>query len=194
MSTRANLTATLAGLGVLALGWSIGTDGGTTLGGVSSSTTAELPTTTTASVEPDTESLRTSEADDPDDEDLDDDSGDDDSGDDGGAAGDGTVASSSPTAVTGAYVDGTYTGQTVSHRFGSVTVTVTISGGTLSALQPTVVSDGDRHSERINSSAIPVLEAEVVAANSAEVSTISGATYTTQAYLQSLQSALDQAR
>ncbi len=39
-----------------------------------------------------------------------------------------------------------------------------------------------------------MIRAEVLAADSADVSTIGGATYTTEAYLTSLQSALDQAR
>ena len=92
-----------------------------------------------------------------------------------------------------ALADGTYIGETVTHHYGSVTVTVTISGGRISALSEQIVEDGDRKSSMINSRSIPVIRDEIVAANSAQVSTVSGATYTTGAYLSSLQSALDKA-
>ncbi|MGJ6981632.1 FMN-binding protein [Aestuariimicrobium soli] len=90
--------------------------------------------------------------------------------------------------------DGTWTGQTVTHRYGSVTVTVVVTNGAIASLSEDVVSDGDHHSERINDEAVPVLRQEVLAANSAQVNTVSGGTYTSEAYLQSLQSALDEAR
>lgn len=89
---------------------------------------------------------------------------------------------------------GTFTGTTATHRFGSVTVTVTLVDGQITDLSEDVVSDGDHHSDRINDQAIPMIRSEVLAANSADVATIGGATYTTEAYLTSLQSALDQAR
>lgn len=89
---------------------------------------------------------------------------------------------------------GTYTGTTETHRYGSVTVTVTLSNGTITNLNADVVSDGEHRSESINAEAVPMLESEIKSANSADVSTVSGATYTTTAYLESLQSALDQAK
>ena len=97
-------------------------------------------------------------------------------------------------AATSSYKDGTYTGSTSTHQFGSVTVTVTISGGKISAVTANVVDDGDRKSQQINSSAIPTIKARVLAANSASVATVSGATYTTKAFLSSLQSALSKAK
>ncbi|WP_203567554.1 FMN-binding protein [Aestuariimicrobium ganziense] len=67
--------------------------------------------------------------------------------------------------------------------------------GALGRRGPTApATRGDHHSEPINQAAVPVLESEITQANSAQVCTVSGATYTTTAYLQSLQSALDQAR
>ncbi len=101
----------------------------------------------------------------------------------------GTTTSSS----TGTYTDGTYTGATATHRFGSVTVTVTISGGKITNVTANVVNDGQGKSNQINSSAVPTIKSRVIAANSASVSTVSGATYTTGAYLTSLQSALSKA-
>jgi uncharacterized protein with FMN-binding domain len=50
---------------------------------------------------------------------------------------------------------------------------------------------GDQRSQRINSAAEPVLREEAIATDSADVSVVSGATYTSRAYAHSLQSALD---
>lgn len=89
---------------------------------------------------------------------------------------------------------GTYTGSAATHRFGSVQVTVTVANGRITGLRESLTSDGDRRSDQINSASVPQLRAAILAAASGQVSTISGATYTTRAYLTSLQSALDQAR
>lgn len=102
-------------------------------------------------------------------------------------------STSSSSAASSIGATGTFTGTTATHHYGSVTVTVTMVNGKITKLTQNVVSDGDHHSESINSQAIPVLKQEILAANSANVSTVSGATYTTQAYLTSLQSALDKA-
>lgn len=104
-----------------------------------------------------------------------------------------TVTSGSTSGSTSTYTDGTYTGTTVSHRYGSVAVTVTISGGRITDVTAAVTDDGQGKSQQINSSAIPTLKARVLAADSAAVSTVGGATYTTAAYVTSLQSALAQA-
>lgn len=111
-----------------------------------------------------------------------------------GTAGGQAVPGATTATDAGTTASGTFTGTTETHRFGSVTVTVTLTDGKITALAEDVVSDGDHHSERINAQAVPMVRAEVLAADSADVSTISGATYTTEAYLTSLQSALDQAR
>ena len=89
--------------------------------------------------------------------------------------------------------DGTYTGTTVQHRYGSVTVTVTISGGKITNVTAQADSAGDRRSASINSQAVPIMKSEVLAAGSGNVQTVSGATYTTTAYITSLQSALAKA-
>ena len=91
------------------------------------------------------------------------------------------------------YKDGTYTGTTVTHRYGSVTVTVTISGGKITNVSAQALDGGDRRSQSIDSQAVPMMKTEVLSANSAKVSTIGGATYTTTAYITSLQSALAKA-
>lgn len=91
------------------------------------------------------------------------------------------------------YKDGTYTGTTVQHRYGSVTVTVTISGGKITNVTAQALDPGDGRSRSIDSQAVPIMKQEVLAANSANVQTLSGATYTTSAYITSLQSALAKA-
>ena len=90
-------------------------------------------------------------------------------------------------------VSGTFTGATTPHEHGSVTVTVTLAEGAITNASATYEAVGDR-SRGYAESAIPLLNQEVVQANGAAVDTVSGATYTTEAYLTSLQSALDQAR
>ncbi|MCU1543953.1 MAG: FMN-binding protein [Microbacteriaceae bacterium] len=87
----------------------------------------------------------------------------------------------------------TYTGDTVSTRFGDVQVQVTVSGGSLTDVVAVKLTDHDGRSVQISNRAEPVLRSEVIAAQSAAVDTVSGATYTSDAYLGSLQSALDQA-
>lgn len=107
----------------------------------------------------------------------------------------GTSATPTPTATQPAssVADGTYTGSTVSTRFGDVQVAVTISGGAITDVTALHLTDDDGRSVQISNRAAPVLREEVLAAQSASVANVSGATYTSQAYLSSLQSALDQA-
>ena len=51
----------------------------------------------------------------------------------------------------------------------------------------------DRKDQEINSYAVPILNQEAVDAQSANIDMVSGATYTSQGYIESLQSAIDQA-
>ena len=87
----------------------------------------------------------------------------------------------------------TYQGTTVQTRFGAVQVQVTVSGGTITDVTPLQLTDDDRKSIQISNRAAPLLRTEVLAAQSAGVQTISGATVTSNAYLSSLQAALDAA-
>ena len=100
---------------------------------------------------------------------------------------------SKATSGSSTYKDGTFTGTTVQHPYGSVTVTVTISGGKITNVTAQALDGGDRRSQSIDSQAVPMMKTEVLSANSASVSTIGGATYTTTAYITSLQSALAKA-
>lgn len=91
------------------------------------------------------------------------------------------------------YADGTFTGQDVSMRYGDVQVQVTVSGGAVSDVTALQLPGGDGHSARISSIVEPMLRSEALQAQSASIDLVSGATYTSEAYQQSLQSALDAA-
>lgn len=105
----------------------------------------------------------------------------------------GSTSSSGQTASSSGAADGTYTGSVESTRYGDVQVQVTISGGAITDVTALQLTDHDGRSVQISNRAAPVLRQEVLAAQSAQVRMVSGATYTSDAYLSSLQSALDQA-
>jgi uncharacterized protein with FMN-binding domain len=68
---------------------------------------------------------------------------------------------------------------------------VTVTGGRITNVQPVVDNAFDPRSAQINSYAEPQLQSETIEAQSANINGVSGATYTSQAYVQSLQAALD---
>ncbi|MBN9607182.1 MAG: FMN-binding protein [Actinomycetales bacterium] len=72
-------------------------------------------------------------------------------------------------------------------------VQVTISGGQITDVTALQITGPERRSVQISNAAVPMLRQEVLSAQSANVSMIGGATYTSAGYLRSLQSALDQA-
>ncbi len=88
---------------------------------------------------------------------------------------------------------GTVTGPAVDTRWGPVQVEVTLAGGKITAVTVPQYPDGNRKDEQINARALPILVKETLAAQSADIDTVSGATVTSEGYLQSLQAALDQA-
>lgn len=117
----------------------------------------------------------------------------------------GTIASTAGSTVVGAAVSSpaasptatvgtaqTVTGSLVATRYGDVEVQVTITGGTITAVTAIELPTGGR-SGRISDSAGPILASEALTAQSANIDIVSGATYTSEAYAQSLQAALDQA-
>ena len=93
----------------------------------------------------------------------------------------------------GGLADGTYSGSTAQTRYGGVQVVVTVSGGSITSVDVPVVPDANRTDQSISAQAVPMLVDETMSAQSAQIHLISGATYTSQGYVQSLQSALDQA-
>jgi uncharacterized protein with FMN-binding domain len=102
-----------------------------------------------------------------------------------------TVATAAPASLTG-YADGTYTGSQVNALYGVVQVKLVVQGGQISDVQVLSHPTGN-HSDQINARAVPLLTQEAISKQSANVQVVSGATLTSNAFMQSLQSALNQA-
>ena len=111
-----------------------------------------------------------------------------------GAAGSSSGAGASGSSgSSGAAGSATYKGAVVQTRFGAVQVQITVSAGKVTDVTALQLTDDDRKSIQISNRAAPLLRSEVLAAQSADVQTIGGATVTSDAYLTSLQAALDAA-
>ncbi len=92
-----------------------------------------------------------------------------------------------------AAVSGSFTGSDFPNRFGDVVVRVVITNGHLSDVQAVQLPSDRARSAYISQVAGPMLRSEVLQAQSANIDIISGATYTSQSYAQSVESALQQA-
>jgi uncharacterized protein with FMN-binding domain len=103
-------------------------------------------------------------------------------------------AAATPQRSTGQYRDGTYTGPSVNAYYGNVKVQAVISGGKLSNVIFLNYPQSHPASMYINSQAMPYLTQEALQMQSANVDIISGATFTSEAFAQSLASALAQAK
>ncbi|WP_413248885.1 FMN-binding protein [Sinomonas flava] len=179
MRTRAAISASLASVGILAAGWQAGaqaldaaqaTAAGTDTGAGTTSGTATGTGSTTAGGT---------------------------SGATGGSTSSGSSSSGSTSgqAATGAQAkaQATYAGKAVSTRFGTVQVQITVQNGKVTDVTALKLTDAERKSQMISAQAAPILRSEVLQAQSADVQTVSGATVTSDAYLTSLQAALDAA-
>jgi uncharacterized protein with FMN-binding domain len=89
-------------------------------------------------------------------------------------------------------VDGVYAGTAEYTKWGDIQVQVTVQSGRVVSV-PEIKAPGDGKSVRINAYAQPILEAEAIAAQSAHINAVSGATFTSATYTASLQAALDKA-
>lgn len=89
--------------------------------------------------------------------------------------------------------DGTVTGDAVSTQYGAVQVRLTVSGGRITRAEAVQAPKGGQ-SDQVTSRSVPKLNRAAVTAGSADIDTVSGATYTSTGYKKSLQSALDKAR
>ena len=78
-------------------------------------------------------------------------------------------------------------------RYGAVQVQVVISNGAITDVTALEYPQTDRKDIQINNRALPLLKAQVLAAQSAKIDGVSGATFTSDGYVLSLQSALDAA-
>jgi uncharacterized protein with FMN-binding domain len=104
-----------------------------------------------------------------------------------------TTVAATQTASTN-FKDGTYTGSVADAYYGNVQISATFSGGKITGV--TFVDYPHTHSTsvEINQQAMPYLKQEAIQAQSSNVQIVSGATYTSQAFIQSLNSALSQAK
>ena len=97
----------------------------------------------------------------------------------------------SDTTTSATMADGTYTASSTM-RYGTVTVTITVADGQITDASG-VQDSHDNKSQMIASQAMPTLNSEAVSAQSASIAMVSHATFTSSAYEQSLQAAIDQA-
>ena len=104
-----------------------------------------------------------------------------------------TTPSPSPSPSGSAVLNGTFTGADFPNRFGDVQVRVVISNKHITDVQAVRLPTDRAQSAYISQQAGPWLRSEALQAQSANIDIISGATYTSQSYVQSLESALKQA-
>ena len=94
----------------------------------------------------------------------------------------------------GQYKDGTYVGNAADAYYGNIQVQATIRSGKLTNVQFLQYPNDRGRSIAINSQADPMLAQEAIQSQSANVDIVSGATDSSQAFIQSLQSALAKAK
>lgn len=104
-----------------------------------------------------------------------------------------TAAPSAPSSASAApaVTTKTVTGDSVDTAYGPVQVKVTFEGTTITAIDAVQYPTESGRDQEINAQAIPMLRQEALASQSAKIDSISGATYTSEGYIQSLQSAID---
>lgn len=104
-----------------------------------------------------------------------------------------TTGASAPatTAPAAAGATKTITGAAISTRYGDVQVQVSFSGTTITKVTVLQVPDQNGRDSQIAGYSVPILNKEVLQSQSAKVDSVSGATYTSDGYLRSVQSAID---
>jgi uncharacterized protein with FMN-binding domain len=92
------------------------------------------------------------------------------------------------------YKDGTYKGDSEDAFYGNIQVQVTVSGGKITSVQFLQYPNDNGTSVAVNQQADPMLVQEAIQVQSAQVDIVSGATQSSQAFIQSMQTALAQAK
>jgi uncharacterized protein with FMN-binding domain len=116
------------------------------------------------------------------------------SGPGGGSGGSGPGGSGSGSAHKHTSQTSTVTGPTVNTQWGPVQVQLTVNGGTITDVNVLKYPNGNGRDIQIANYALPILIQHTLDAQSAHIDMVSGATFTSYGYLQSLQGALDQAQ
>jgi uncharacterized protein with FMN-binding domain len=80
----------------------------------------------------------------------------------------------------------------VTYGYGELSVRVSVSGGKITSVDVTRLRTAEQYSQSLAQQVVPMLRSEVLQAQSANINAVSGATYTSQAFAMSLQSALKQ--
>jgi uncharacterized protein with FMN-binding domain len=83
------------------------------------------------------------------------------------------------------------TGTVEQYGYGELSVAVTVRGNQITDVSVPLLRTAEPYSQQLALQVIPMLKAEVLAAHGARIHGVSGATYTSAAYAQSIQSALD---
>ena len=102
-----------------------------------------------------------------------------------------TVTTRPATGSAGATGIRSATGVVEQYGYGALSVRTTVNGTRITDVAVANLQTAEQYSQSLAQQVIPMLRNEVLSAQSANVATVSGATYTSEAYLQSLQSALD---
>ncbi|MEN3298886.1 FMN-binding protein [Pseudonocardia sp.] len=105
----------------------------------------------------------------------------------------GSPATAPPTTGSTAAAGRTYTGAAAQTRWGTVQVSITVTDGRITDVTVPQYPSGNDKDQRINARALPILTQDTLTNQNADIDMISGATVTSDGYVQSLQSALDQA-
>ncbi|TQK43409.1 FMN-binding protein [Streptomyces sp. SLBN-118] len=105
----------------------------------------------------------------------------------------GPGSAGSPPAGNGAGAGQTVLGDSAGTQYGDVQVQLTLSGGRITGAQAVKAPSTDARSRQLAAGAIPQLNQAVLKAQSAQIDAVSGASYTSEGYIKSLQSALDKA-
>lgn len=108
-------------------------------------------------------------------------------------AGSTASSSSSSGSTSSTATSKTVTGTAADTRYGPVQVQITVANGSITKVSVVEYPNGDGKDQEINSQALPILIQETLKAQNAKIDMVSGATYTSNGYLTSLQSAIDQA-
>lgn len=101
-----------------------------------------------------------------------------------------------PSSASGVYKDGSYTGDTVQtdRGYGPMQVKIVVVGGKIIDVQFLQFPNLPGHTIEVSNESLPILKQEAIASQNAQVDIVTGATQTSQAFQQSLQSALALAR
>jgi uncharacterized protein with FMN-binding domain len=110
----------------------------------------------------------------------------------GGAPSTSTVPSTTTAPAGGATTTATATGTLEQYGYGELRVQVTVTGGRISEVSVPKLLTAEQYSQQLAQQVIPMLRSEVLQAQTANISSVSGATYTSEAYALSLQAALKQ--